>query len=518
MSYCNPTEYLHDFYMDAPSDQDGKPLADARPRLAIPELAGRYALMSNRSASDWNDFYAKNFDCPESPGLGVKSKPGHTAEQHIDAMWNVLERHEPKDDYTRIGLPNPTIVPGERFSESYYWDGYPTMLGLAKAGKWEMVRGMVDNCAYQIRKFDYVPNGARTYYLGRSQPPVFSHMVRLLAQHNAEEVTDQQQDEPVGYEATLVKYLPEMKQEHEFWMEGRQKIVEGVGRIAADRVVMMPDGSFLNRYYDANNTPRPESYKKDIISAREAGIDQPFQPNEFYRNIRAAAESGWDFSGRWFADGRSFKTINTTDIVPVDLNCLLYDLETTLADAHVAAGDPAMAGYYAQAAQQRAAAINKYNYDAHKGFYYDYNRRYEQHTNYPTLAAAFALYSGIAGRERAGRVTDMLKNKFLLPGGFATSLQETKEQWDGENLWAILQEFATEGCIRNGFSDLAATGMGSYITRNLELFDMTRQFYEKQVGGDLIAPGDGGEYPCQPGFGMTNGVLRHRMKGSLSSH
>jgi neutral trehalase len=34
--------------------------------------------------------------------------------------------------------------------------------------------------------------------------------------------------------------------------------------------------------------------------------------------------SGWDFSSRWFADGHLLGTIQTTNLIPVDLNCLLY--------------------------------------------------------------------------------------------------------------------------------------------------------------------------------------------------
>jgi len=51
---------------------------------------------------------------------------------------------------------------------------------------------------------------------------------------------------------------------------------------------------------------------------------------DVYTNIASAAESGWDFSSRWFS--RDFNRtnqsqwmtfINTRDVVPVDLNSLL---------------------------------------------------------------------------------------------------------------------------------------------------------------------------------------------------
>ena len=42
-----------------------------------------------------------------------------------------------------------------------------------------------------------------------------------------------------------------------------------------------------------------------------------------YRNIRAAAESGWDFSSRWMRDTTDLRTLETTDLAPIDLNSLL---------------------------------------------------------------------------------------------------------------------------------------------------------------------------------------------------
>ena len=53
-----------------------------------------------------------------------------------------------------------------------------------------------------------------------------------------------------------------------------------------------------------------------------------------YRHLRAAAESGWDFSSRWFKDVKDFSSIHTAEIIPVDLNCLLFNLEKTIAKAY----------------------------------------------------------------------------------------------------------------------------------------------------------------------------------------
>ncbi len=109
--------------------------------------------------------------------------------------------------------------------------------------------------------------------------------------------------------AAYARYLPQMKREYEFWMQGAKELQPGR---ADRRTVAMPDGSILNRYWDDKDIPRDESYREDVEVARQSG--RPAQ--SVYRDLRAAAESGWDFSSRWFADGNNRTTIDTTEIVP----------------------------------------------------------------------------------------------------------------------------------------------------------------------------------------------------------
>jgi alpha,alpha-trehalase len=79
-------------------------------------------------------------------------------------------------------MPKPYVVPGGRFREGYYWDTYFTMLGLQEAGREDLVDNVLDNFAYLIDTIGHIPNGNRTYYVSRSQPPFFSYMVELAAQ------------------------------------------------------------------------------------------------------------------------------------------------------------------------------------------------------------------------------------------------------------------------------------------------------------------------------------------------
>ena len=74
-------------------------------------------------------------------------------------------------------LPLPYVVPGGRFNEMYGWDSFFIQLGLLRDSEIELARDMAENFVYEIREYGKVLNANRTYYLGRSQPPVFTEML-----------------------------------------------------------------------------------------------------------------------------------------------------------------------------------------------------------------------------------------------------------------------------------------------------------------------------------------------------
>ncbi len=211
---------------------------------------------------------------------------------------------------TLLPLPYPYVVPGGRFREAYYWDSYFTMLGLEQDNQHDLAVNMLKDFAFEIDHYGHIPNGNRSYYLSRSQPPFFSLMVELIARHDG--VT------------TYLTYLPELQAEHDYWMQGDNDVRSGH---ALRNVVRLLDGTVLNRYWDERPAPRDESYKEDVETALQTQRSSAF----VWRNLRAAAESGWDFSSRWLADGKTLATIRTLALLPPDLNSLLVHLEVTLA-------------------------------------------------------------------------------------------------------------------------------------------------------------------------------------------
>ena len=406
---------------------------------------------------------------------------------HIDALWDMLTRSAETvpANSSLLPLPHAYVVPGGQFVEIYYWDSYFTMLGLAESGRHGLARGMLDDFAYIIDTYGHIPNGNRSYYLSRSQPPFFYKMVELLAG-----------DEPG-------RYLPELKAEYAYWMDGAEGLRPGEAR---RRVVALENGLLLNRYYDDRDTPRDEAYRRDWMLAKNSGRE----PAKLYRDIRAGAESGWDFSSRWFADGRTKATIVTAEILPVDLNSLMFGLEKAISEACSRTGDAACAADFEARARRRQAAINSLFWSDRDGYYVDY--RWTEHRQIPTLSAAtlYPLFVQAASGLQADDVARAVRKTLLQPGGLVTTPVNTGEQWDSPNGWAPLQWIAVDGFRRYGQDQLAGEIARRWLAEVSKAYGETGKLFEKY---DVVSdrPGGGGEYPLQDGFGWTNGVTRRLM-------
>ena len=362
---------------------DFKDFADAVPRAAPGVILAAYRAQNPQSKAALAAFVRKYFAL-QPPAATTLPQKGLAIEDHIAALWPILTRNTPTVPAysSALPLPQPYVVPGGRFTEMYYWDSYFTMLGLRDA----KLRGsMVANFAYMIDAYGHIPNGSRTYYLSRSQPPFFFKMVSLT----------EKDDEA----AAFARFLPELKAEYAYWMTGEQDV--GAAK-AVRNVVVMPNGAILNRYWDDRDTPRDEMFPKDVAAAKTSS-----QPKDvLYRNIRAAAESGWDFSSRWFADDHALATIETTNIIPVDLNSLLFGLEQAIAAGCAKKKDLACAREFAGRAARRRAAINRYLWDAKTGTFFDYDWSAGKRRDVLSAAMLYPLFVGETDAAQARGVAD----------------------------------------------------------------------------------------------------------------
>jgi alpha,alpha-trehalase len=471
---------------------DSKCFVDCAPRTkSPPQILEAYRAEKAIAGFDLDKFVHTHFSIPETVATDYVSDPNRSLRAHIDGLWSVLTR-KPKEHPAHssiLPLPNCYVVPGGRFTELYYWDSYFTMLGLAASGRKILLRDMANNFAYLIDTYGLIPNGNRTYYLSRSQPPVFALMVELF--------------ESVGVQPAL-KFLPQLRKEHAYWMCEAEQLRPGeVHR----HVVRMPGGELLNRYWDDRDSPREESFLEDTMTARRG--TRPV--HEVYRDLRAAAASGWDFSSRWLDNDTALETIRTTAILPVDLNSFLYKLELKIAGLSGLAGDSATREEFVQKAKDRKAAIERFMWNEEQGAFFDYDWKQDRMRSNLTAACATPLYVGLASQSQAERLAVTIYRRLLKHGGVATTEVTSGEQWDRPNGWAPLQWMVIRGLANYKHHALAENIARRWLSIIASYYERHNKLVEKYALSEVkheAAGGGGGEYPLQDGFGWTNGVTR----------
>lgn len=466
----------------APVFEDSKYFVDMVPRFKTEMIMSDFKSQNPKTKDELKTFVETHFQPSTELLPSFTSGPHVSVEDHIKRLWGVLKRkphREARSESSLLSLPYSYVVPGGRFREIYYWDSYFTQLGLWIDEEDAVFQDMIRNFSYLIDKYDRIPNGNRNYYLGRSQPPFFSHMVGLW-------------QAKFGIQSAQ-QFLPQLKKEHAFWM-------------SEPRVVSLKEG-LLNRYGDDRTAPRPEAYKEDMALAEEAHKRLGRSKDDVFRDLRAGAESGWDFGSRWFKDPTDFASIETTSFIPIDLNSLLYHLEIKIAELSAAAGNSQDATEFKQRAENRKRMIVKYMWDESSGTFRDYNWRLESRSERSTVAMVVPLFVGLAEFDQAKRLSQVIERDFLKAGGLVTSLHTTGQQWDAPNGWAPHQWMAYVGLKRYGQNQVAEKIRSRWLALNTRVFKTTGKMMEKYNVVNIELKSGGGEYPLQDGFGWTNGVF-----------
>ncbi|PZT93151.1 MULTISPECIES: alpha,alpha-trehalase TreF [Sphingomonas] len=465
---------------------DGKTFVDSVPKRPDAAILADYRKGSFDDAA-LKAFVLANFDVP---GLEPVPESDHgprlPIERHIAELWPHLTRDPvtPPPGSTALAVKDRFVVPGGRFRELYYWDSYFTMLGLVADRRQDLVESMLDGFVDLVERYGHVPNGTRTYYLSRSQPP-FLYLMMGLSQNR----------DP----AVAARRLAALKREYAYFT-------------TPERSVTLPDGAVLQHYWDARTTPRDESWREDVETAKAAG--RPV--GDTYRDLRAGAENGWDYSSRWLGDGRTLATIDTTSILPADLNSLLWGMERAIAEGAATSGDTATARDFGDRAAKRGAAIERWLWSEAEGRYGDYDVKRRLLRDGVTAATAYPLFVGLTTGARAARVAGTIERQLLAPGGLRTTRVDTGQQWDKPNGWAPLQWIAVAGLDRTGNRALADRIAQRFLATVQREYAASGKLVEK-YDVEEVKPGGGGEYPLQDGFGWTNGVTRALMERGRGS-
>lgn len=249
----------------------------------------------------------------------------------LNAIWKDLGRkmiddvHKNPEYYSIIPVEHPVIVPGGRFIEFYYWDSYWIIRGLLLSEMTQTAKGMLENFLSIVQRFGFIPNGGRIYYAKRSQPPMLTAMVKSYVEFT--------NDVQFALDA-----LDTLEHEFEYWMNNHTVQAKGYNLCV----------------YNGNSPgPRPESYREDIETAQSFVTDE--EKEAHYGELKAAAESGMDFTSRWFINSTggvegNLTNLKTHYVVPVELNSILYWNAKIIAEFHDIAGNRAKADEYAQKA------------------------------------------------------------------------------------------------------------------------------------------------------------------------
>jgi alpha,alpha-trehalase len=509
---------MRDYY------SDGMSLACARPKNhPYQEIVQKYVDEKDTPGFDPFEFWEAEFDTASPEGGVFEAPEGMDIVTYLRELRPKFIRSKDENGAFDIWMPYDRAVAGAgRFGfQSFLWDGYQMTKGYEADGMYSHILNVVDNTEYQINLTGHGVNGSAWFLATRPHPPYFSNEVSQLA------------DGPYGDEA-LIRYLPAMEKEYgKYWMDGKEYL-EGLpddGEVHEYRTLVrvpLGDGKFayLNRYWDDANGPRLESYKEDFELGQRVAADLEGEARDaclskLYKDVRAAAASGWDFSSRWLKDGKTLETINTTDILPIDLNSLLARTELVLARAHAANGNFEKSQEYLALAKQRTEAINALMWDKEMKLFRDYDYVEAGQTGVISSAMSYPLYVGIANVEQAFGVKDAVEEYLLFEGGvIATDSEDSNQQWDGGkrkpdgkikghgNVWAPPNWAYVRGLARMAHIFMAAEvevdvepllkgaerGKKAYM-RGVELtFDKFRRVMEKHRGDDPTVTSQGGEY------------------------
>lgn len=400
---------------------------------------------------------------------------------YIENHWGLMVKSSASESGgSLIQNQYPFLIPAGRFRESYYWDSAFGVDGLLATGRNELARMQADNFLENIRRFGFIPNGSRDYYLSRSQVPLSASMIRKVVEASQLEYSDA--NDSAGLSRLLQwvreRAVPLLEREFlDFW---------------SDPATRFDIASGLHHHWDELNIKRPERFSADIEDHLGAS----------YRDVRAGAESGLDFTDIY--RGKSGRN-ESSQFASVLLNAVLCRFSGDLAWLAGFAKLEAKQRSFVSLHEQRSAALNRHLWDEKTGSYRHYHLRDKTQTEGLCFTTYAPLYARACTPAQAARVVEaahVLESK----GGIgASTLRESPHQWDGPNGWAPVQMIAVEGLMNYGYIEEARRIADKWISTLSAVHSDHHQFFERVDVDTQTLPSEGyDKYPVQEGFLWTN--------------
>ena len=445
----------------AKSAKDPKPGADPydQPRIYVPHGAPEQHAYYTQLAAERPEM---NLDVQWLPEGEI------TAEfiRSLNDKSGLLALEMEEDPNEGLGLKGyPFIVPGDRFNELYNWDACFCAMGMIETHP-EVVKSIIRNFVFEIKHYGKILNANRSYYLGRSQPPFLTDLA--LSTYKAT------REEAGAKDLLKLAIFAAMKEYHNYWMTApRYDTESGLSRYRPIGVGICPEtpahefAHVLTLYAEKYNMTIEE-----FGHAYTYGQIQEHDLDVFFLHDRALRENGHDTT-------RRLECV-CADLGTVDLNCLLYKIETDIAevirivfDNHLEVpaafcapgqedGCVESSAAWSRAAEHRKQLIDKYMWNEDKGMYFDYNTVTKSPTDFEYATTLWPLWCGVASPHQAALVVEKALPKFECVGGISTSTEHSRGpisaenpqfQWDYPFGWAPHQILAWDGLKKYGYHE-----------------------------------------------------------------
>ena len=416
----------------------------------VPTIDGQHYIYVPESDARSLSFYGEIAKRKPELKLNVKTVP-----KKLTSKWlRGLEGHH---GLVAIAPDRPFVVPGGRFNELYGWDSYFISLGLIHDGKRDLARSIADHLIYEIENYGMILNANRSYYLGRSQPPLLTALLRSINENTPPA-------DRIAQREWLARGLRAAAREYDdVWMsEPRFHPESGLSRYAG--IDLGPCPEVEPGHYDlevAKYAKQRGQTDADFLRDYRLGKIHIPALDVFFRNDRAVRESGHDTTYRF--------DLRAGDFLTVDLNSLLYRYENDIADIldrefGGKLDDSMTSKKWRARAKRRVAQMQHYFWDEKQSGFFDYDLKHHRRSTYVSATGLYPLWAGWARPEQAQRVAEKIVPQLEGSAGLAsTSLKSRgpitegrkQRQWDFPYGWPPHQIFAWRGLIRYGFSGIA---------------------------------------------------------------
>lgn len=415
----------------------------------------------------------------------------------------------------------PFVVPGGRFNEMYGWDSYFIGVGLLIDGQLEKAMSIAENFRYQIMHYGKILNANRSYYLTRTQPPLYSSLLVDIAK-----------DKKINVE-WLKRHLEAVILEYNtVWMvQGNRLTPTGLNRYKADGVGMpfeVEPGHFddvLAPFAIKYNLPIRE-FEKQYLERNIVDDDLDL----YFVHDRSMRESGHDTTNRLI---NSCANLNS-----VDVNSFLYKYEKDIScliknyfnDSFEVEGIFYSSDTWENKAVFRKNKMNELCWNEVTGMYFDYDFVNKKQVPFEAATTFFPLWAGLCDENQARKLVEIALTQFIQSGGITGSTKASvagisddvpQRQWDYPFGWAPHQMLLWEGLINYGYLDKAQEMVYRWlwlITKNAVEYNGTipEKFNLETSSHKVFAEygnvGTEFDYIAKEGFGWVNASYQYGLQ------